>query len=150
LTTLDAAAERSKSVEIAQEAKECKKAFRDVKTEFERIGMAKVALARDPTDSAANLAVGRFLCLFKDDWAHGLPLLNQSFDATFTGIARLELKPRKDGADQLELADRWWTAATKPMDALKPRFEKRAIHWYEAALPGLEGLSKVRVEKLVD
>ncbi len=27
--------------------------------------------------------------------------------------------------------------------------QKRAIHWYAAALPGLEGLARARVEKLV-
>ena len=34
-------------------------------------------LAKNPADPTANSAVGRYLCLVRNDWEHGLPELGQ-------------------------------------------------------------------------
>src|SRR5262249_29175702 len=44
---------------------------------FDNIKQFAARLRDNPNDAEANLVMGKFLCLTKNDWAAGLPLLAQ-------------------------------------------------------------------------
>ncbi|HWE02529.1 MAG TPA: hypothetical protein VG326_08965 [Tepidisphaeraceae bacterium] len=104
-------------------------------------------LKTTPDDPAANLAVGKYLCFVKGDWAAGLPLLAKSTDVPLKAIAQQELSAASDARAILSLADAWIGLAAKTTGTAQARMQRRAVKWYDEALPSLTGLEKVIVEK---
>ena len=105
------------------------------------------ALKAAPSDPAANLKAGRFLCLIRGDWAGGLPLLARGSDADLAALAKKDLAHPGDVKDQLELGDAWFAQSTKATDSAKLHVLIRACAWYREAAPNLGGFTKIRVEK---
>ena len=60
------------------------------------VARSVAALKANPNDPEANLAVGVFRCVEKDDWQSGLPLLSHGSDAVIedTGRGRTEITDR--------------------------------------------------------
>jgi hypothetical protein len=144
------AAEKARLEPLVTEAASRKKEIRDIKSEFERTAAERAAVAQGTGDSRAALAAGKFLCLMKDAWAEGLPLLARGADAASNAIAEREIaKPEEAGA-QADLGDRWWAAAEGEQGPMKLRMQRRAAHWYTRAIGKLEGLTRARVEKRLD
>lgn len=122
-----------------------------LKAKFTVIRKALDALADDPNDAAANLTVGRWRCLSKDDWDKGLPHLAKSDIALLAAAAKKELSDPKEAKDQLSLADAWWEAADKEsVPAAKHALRSHAGTWYEKALPELGGIDKTKAEKRLE
>jgi hypothetical protein len=104
-------------------------------------------LEEKPDDPAANLAVGRFLCLVADEWEKGLPLLAKGSDAALKALAEKELAKPADAAAQAALGDGWWDQAEKEKNAdLKKRLQARVRTWYELAAPGVDDVTKITVQ----
>jgi hypothetical protein len=144
------AAEKSKTPAVIAQANATKKEVKEIKAEYDRIEKERTALLQKPNDSQASLAVGKFLCLMKDDWKRGLPMLVRGADATFSTLGEMETaNPREMGA-QADLGDRWWQCAEAEKGPLKIRMLKRAAFWYEAALKGAKGLTRARIEKRLE
>lgn len=115
-----------------------------LKTEF-------AALEKDSADPEANLAVGKYYCLVKDEWQKGLPMLELGADATLKQLAGMELRQPDTPEAQAELADGWWDLAEKEEEeAEKTPLQLRAGHWYVQAGPKLGGLKKRLVENRLD
>jgi hypothetical protein len=108
-------------------------------------------LAANADDPAANLAVGRYRCFFKNDWAGGLPLLARGGDAKLKTLAAAELGGAAGGPDAMvQTADGWWSAhETLPAPA-KGNVQAHAAKLYRQALPALKGLAKAKVEKRLE
>ena len=122
---------------------------KDIETiaaEFEKVTDAMISLDAKQTDPAANLAVGRFLCFFKGDWGRGVPMLALGRDEHFKATALLELEEKPDA---LKLGDAWWKIAEGLDGTSRLQAQAHAAGWYRMAFPGLSGLSKARVERLV-
>jgi hypothetical protein len=101
---------------------------------------------QDPTHPEANKIVGMYYCLVKQRWDDGLPLLARAADPRLTELAKLELKHPATPAEQLTLADRWWTYAEWSAKH-KSAIRARAAHWYRQALSGLPpGLERIKAE----
>jgi hypothetical protein len=113
---------------------------------------AKQTLAKKPDDAAANLTVGRWNCLLKNDWQHGLPLLAKSGDERLQPLAKAELAGNLDVKSQLQIADGWWDAAAKETDLAHDNARLHAAEIYQNVLPNLESpLKKIAIEqRLVD
>jgi hypothetical protein len=110
---------------------------------------AKPFLARlkdKPDDPAANLAVGKYLCFVKGDWAHGGPMLAKSSDPALKKLAERELANPADPAEQREIGDAWWDLA-EATPALHETLQRRAAYWYRQASPKLTGLTKAKIDK---
>jgi hypothetical protein len=122
------------------------KEIEEVAVEFDKVKEAKVALDAKPTDAAANFAVGRFLCLVKGDWKRGITMLALSENEEFRAAALLELEAQPDA---LKVGDGWWKVAESLEATAKSRAQAHAGEWYRKALPGLSGLTKARVEKVI-
>jgi hypothetical protein len=117
--------------------------------EFARVRPAAEALRRDPTDPAANLALGKFRCLVQDRWQQGLPLLARSGDHAWRALAKMELAALDTAARQAALGDAWWERAAAQEGELRDVLRRRAYHWYRQALPELDGAARVRVRERV-
>jgi WD40 repeat protein len=99
-----------------------------------------------PEDPEANLAVGRFRCLDKDDWARGLPLLATGANATLAELARQELAQQAEADKLVKVADTWWSLAEKEGSTNKGALIRHARVLYRQALSGLQGSEHRRVE----
>lgn len=110
---------------------------------------AATLLAKSPGDPKTHRAVGRLRCLVKDDWAGGLPLLTQGDDLVLRSIARLELENPTGAESQALLADAWLEAGRNETGLVRERMFARARAWYGRALAEAQGLTKVRIEKVL-
>jgi hypothetical protein len=134
----------SRSREAESQAKF--KAAQTTLTEHEKIGPLLEKLKTDSNDPAANFACGKFYCLFRKDWARGLPMLAKGSDAKLKELAGSDLAGPKEALAQFELAGKWWDGG-KEYRALQAGFRDRACHWYEEALPSLGGLERALAER---
>jgi hypothetical protein len=116
----------------------------EIEKEFVKAKEALTVLEIKPTDSEANLNVGKFRCFVKGDWARGIPMLALGSDDSVKALAVKELA---DKPDALALGDSWWELAEKEEGTAKGKIQAHAAEWYRKALPDLEGLAKVKVEK---
>ena len=114
---------------------------------------ARAKLAATPNDPEANLIVGRYLCLRKNSWTDGLPLLAKASDPGWKDIAKQETAAPQEAADQVKLADLWWDAAAKRGEKKDDPWQKlmqaRAVYWYRLAMPNLGGLMLAKVKTRV-
>jgi hypothetical protein len=116
--------------------------------EYGEVKKSSAQLEKEPTDPAANLAVGKYTCFVKGDWDKGLPMLALGSDEKFKALATQELQGVASSAGQAKLGDEWWSLAEKQDGTAKNQLEGRAAYWYQKALPGLDdGLEMAKVEK---
>jgi hypothetical protein len=141
------AAKKSKDAPATMRAEARAKSALEAKAAFERASKSETALAANPGDPSANLALGQFLCLFKGDWEKGLPFLSKGSDAALKLLATKDLNRPSDPARQVEVADGWWDLGEKESGRAKANACQRAAYWYGEALPNLTGLTKVKAEK---
>ncbi len=124
----------------------------DLKEQTAQAATIKTAAAtlRDhPDDPAANLALGKFHCLLKNDWEAGLPYLAKASDATLQSAANLEIAKPVTSADQSQLGDAWYAIAESAGKRDKAKYFAHAVTWYRLAVPGLDGLASVKVKKRI-
>ncbi|HEX3997032.1 MAG TPA: hypothetical protein VHX65_00605 [Pirellulales bacterium] len=114
---------------------------------------AQAAHEQNPSDPDANLTLGRWRCLYKADWAGGLPLLAKGSDEKLKSLAEQELKaqqPKKSptAEQQVALADAWWDLSQKDAGAARESLRLHAAEIYQAAMPNLaSALKKAAIEK---
>jgi serine/threonine-protein kinase len=125
------------------------KAVRELQTKYATIKDLAIKLKTKPDDPEANLAVGKFACFDKGDWDKGLPMLAKGSDVRLKTLAQKELGQPPDGMAQVEVADAWNDLAKGEQGNVKLQIQRRAYHWYEQALPTLQGLTQAAVEKKI-
>ncbi|HVW02101.1 MAG TPA: hypothetical protein VHB77_17250, partial [Planctomycetaceae bacterium] len=130
---------------VASRVTELKKLQKD----WESLAEARQKLEASPDDAGANAQVGRYVCLQRGDWEHGLPMLAKGDDKKLAPLAERELADPVETDEQIKLADDWWNATLGESAAVKDRLQSHAAEWYSRALPQLTGVSKLRVEKRV-
>lgn len=109
---------------------------------------AEATLRTMPDDAGAALTAGRFRSLFKNDWHAGLPLLARGKDdPVLQALARDDLAEPASASAKVQLGDRWLAFANREPGPARRNASLRAAKWYREALPDLEGLSKLAVEK---
>lgn len=122
----------------------------ELKKQAEGLKVFEEALARNPADPAANLALGKFYCLTKDDWGRGLPLLAKGGDDSFGPLAAQEIADPRESADQLKLADGWYALGEAASGRDKTRLLLHAETWYNRVLPSVAGLTQTKVSKRLE
>lgn len=137
------AANPAMGTQVAARAKE----VADIKAAFDRSNRARETLAKNPQDPAASQEYGLYLCLAKGEWDLGLPLLAQGPEGPYRTIATKELEVPGGATEQCSLGDFWWDQSEKESGASKAAARSRALTWYNRALPGLDGIVRVRTEK---
>jgi len=107
-------------------------------------------LAESPDNAAAAQELAVIKCLVHDDWVTGLRLLQRGGDDKAAALARADLTTGKATADVLQLADGWWDYAEGARGDLARLATSRAASHYLAALEGLKGLDRPRVERRLE
>lgn len=121
-----------------------------LKNEAAKVKEQMAKLKANPNDPAANLAVGRFLCLAKRDWDAAIHLLAKGANGPLKEAVDKDLKAAQgDEVAQMAAADAWYDLAAGAGADSKPSLQLRAHHWYLLALPKATGLSKIKAEKRV-
>jgi hypothetical protein len=120
---------------------------REAQTAYAEVKPAVATLAQKPTDPDANLKVGRYRCLARNDWGRGLPMLALGSDPVLKALAAKELAGAATPDEQMQLADGWWDAAGKLAAGPKANAQAHAARWYKEALPSVEkGLARAKAE----
>ncbi len=135
--------------ELLALAKDRERTVRLRKTELKGVFDAQRKLARNADDPAANLIVGRFLCLRLNQWETGLPYLSKSVPGPLKTLAERDQAMINDAARMADLADAWWDYADSKSGIPAGAARQRAAHWYTSALPGLAGDRKSKAQKRI-
>lgn len=139
---------KSKDIALAARAEAFAKSVPEQKAAYEKVKKAEKELAANPEDPAANTVVGEYLCLTKGVWLKGVEHLAKGTDSPIKALAVKELAAPSEAGPLLELGDAWWDLADKEKAALRKRqMFVHASTFYEKALPQVEGLTKVRIQK---
>ena len=122
-----------------------------LRKEYEKIADAQKKLESTPTDGAANLLVGKFLCFVKNDWENGLPRLVLGSDDGLRAAAEKDSKAATGaGTDKVEAGESWIKLAANLDPLQKSNLDGRALHWFRESLADVTGLAKVKVEKRIE
>lgn len=120
---------------------------------IEREQLRKAAAAADaaPED---HEKLGRYECFMRNEWASGLPSLAQGDDAALAAAARVEIAIMRNGelkaAELIAAADSWARCDAKVSSADRTAIINHALDLYLRALPQVEGLDKVKVQRAVE
>ena len=140
-----AMARRAKDIPLLSKADAKVKELDEWKSRVEKLKKANEALAKNPNDPEACLAVGQYQCVVRGDWASGLPLLAKGSNPVLKGLAQKDLAAPGEPAAQVALGDEWWDAGETALG--KDECRIRAAYWYRQAVPRLAGFTKTKVEK---
>jgi hypothetical protein len=123
---------------------EAKKRVEELERNFAEVQAALEVLEEKPTDPVANLTVGKFRCIVKEQWDAGLPMLALGSDQTLKSLAAKELA---DNPDALAVGDGWWDVAESLDGQATDAAQRRAAHWYRIILPALNenGLERKKI-----
>ncbi|HLA84013.1 MAG TPA: hypothetical protein VJL29_04405 [Thermoguttaceae bacterium] len=114
----------------------------------EKIEVIKQRLVASPDDPADNLEVAEWYCFEREDWRRGLLFLAKTSDTPLGELARRELDHEPAVADErLRLADAWWDLAEKTKKNRREAIHRHAAEWYRRALPDVDGVEKMKIEK---
>jgi len=113
------------------------------KEHYDAAQTAARTLEANPDDVEANLVYGTYLCLSKEDWQGGIPLLAKGSNEDLKRVALLELAGAADASAEVQLGDAWYGLASS--DDSLDGFSARANHWYSLALPNVSGLTRQKV-----
>jgi hypothetical protein len=118
--------------------------------EYDQANNAAATLRIKPGDKDANLVVGKYFCFVKGNWDQGLPMLLVCSDQELRELADKELGVPDDPIAQVELADAWWALSENEKTHRRAELQRRAMHWYRAALSRLSGLVKAKVARRLE
>jgi hypothetical protein len=113
----------------------------------EQVQAARETLKANPQDPEANLVLGRHQCFVCGDWAAGLPHLAASSDQTLKSLAQKDLAAPESPEEKAAVGDQWWDLGEKEEPWGQKRLRLRAAYWYHAAISGLVGVLRDRVQQ---
>jgi serine/threonine protein kinase len=143
----ETAALKSKETPLAASVQIRRQEMEVLKKEFTALSPMLKALAENPDDAEACLAVGRYRCLVQGDWQRGLQYLARGGDGRLQDLARKEMDEPGSAEALVELADDWREPASKEHGLAQLQLLRHAHYRYRSALPKLRGSAKTAVEK---
>jgi hypothetical protein len=115
--------------------------------ETEKVKGYIATLKKDPDSPDANSAVGRFLCLMKQDWDAGIALLLKGPDGPLKRAAQKDSKASTgDEEDKVAASDSWYDLATTADPPGQLAMQSRAHFWYSTALKRVKGFGRATAE----
>ena len=144
------AAKKARSLPLLKSVRERQDEVIAVQKGFSRLEPFVKRLKENPKDPEANLELGKYFGLLKGKWERALPLLAMGSDQALQAQSRRDLGRPKAPKEQLLVADGWWDLAAAEKDPAKLNIQRRALFWYEQALPELRGLSRLKASKRID
>lgn len=145
------AAKKAADPRLANAARARAAAAKDATKAALRTRIEVKRLEQKPDDPSANDEVGRFMCFVRNDWTSGLPLLVKGPPGPMKTAAAMDLEKvdvAGPGNTDMAIGDAWWGAPAADKSPFhKSAMRRRAGFWYRRAVPKLEGLAKVPVER---
>jgi hypothetical protein len=125
--------------------------LKQMQSEFKATRPASKRLAVVPTDADAAHSLGRFLCLYKNDWKQGLPLWATEPAIGSAATAKVDLDNPKTPGEQVKLADAWMSMLNQEHDGLPRTFLRaRAAGWYRRAQPQSDPLTTAMIARRLE
>ena len=132
---------------LSQRVIDYEKKMADARKDLRDVGVAAQKLRKQPDDPALNQTVGLYLCKV-GRWNEGLTMLTKASDPALRALAAKDLANPTDMAAIMEVADAWWAGDdAKSLHLSQTR--RRAVYWYQTALPQLPADKKAEVEKRI-
>jgi WD40 repeat protein len=149
----DGLAARARDPDLRRKTRAVMNRTMRLKRDWEKVLVAQKTLETEPDDAAANLLVGKYLCLESGDVAEGLAHLAKGDHPELQKLAQRDLDEQERPADQraeekIALADDW--SALAQLDEELTGFHVRAHFWYEQAATFATGLLKTKAERRRD
>jgi hypothetical protein len=142
-----AAAKAARDAALAACARDLAAEVAEVAGWQERAMAAEKRLAEAPDDPAANLTLGKFLCLYRRDWARGLPHLARGSDPALLKLADEDRAGASSPGLQMTVAKGWQDLVPKAQGIEKASLLLRSGYWYARA--ARDATSDVREAALV-
>ncbi|HUE70783.1 MAG TPA: hypothetical protein VMP01_07825 [Pirellulaceae bacterium] len=98
--------------------------------QFSEFQEAQQVLTTSPADTMANATVGRWLCLYRDDWTLGPSHLALAADELLKEVSAIESKNPDDAESCANAGDTWMKAARGDLAGSSLA---RARHWFGKA-----------------
>ena len=143
-------AKKAKNKDLLADISGYQQSLKDREKVSRELAAMESKLAAGKDDPNVCLDVGKYFCFEIDDWKRGLPLLAKGADTELARLAVAETNSAKSADALLSLADAWRTWAETEKASLKTGALQHAVEIYRSILPAMEGLDRVRVEKLID
>jgi hypothetical protein len=124
----------------AQEVADARKALADIKPLLDRV-------AQGDKDPQVSLQVGKYYCFAKGKFDLGLPLLARGDHEALKQLAARDLAGPAKGKPQADLAHDWYRLAKTEKGLAQRQTFRRALFWYQRALPEVKGLTQDLVQK---
>jgi WD40 repeat protein len=124
-----ATAKKLRSVAVLASVKKRDEDVQQLKQDYAKVKNHVETLKTTPADPLANMEVGKYYALVRNNWKKGLPLLAKSNDVQWKKLAALELEHPKDAAVQLELGTGWHAASKSLKGVAQTHVLLHAYHW---------------------
>lgn len=108
---------------------------------------AALSLLQQPEDAGAQLALGRYLCFIKGDWAHGLPRLARGNVESLRTLAQAELSTGADDPARMAVAQQWRQLAATHDGLARRRLLLHAEEIDRRLYPAVTGLTRMKLEE---
>ncbi|MBD3676670.1 MAG: hypothetical protein HUJ26_24420 [Planctomycetaceae bacterium] len=137
-------ARNSRNKELLDAAKQLVNGVENFAEQQEKLDALRDTLKSNPGDPAANLEVGKYVCLIEQNWQEGLKLLQKSGNLQWSLIAGTELA---ESPNALKAGDVWWEVAETLPEIYQMLAQRRAAYWYDQTLETLTGIEQTKVEQ---
>lgn len=124
---------------------------KDVLGRMRTSGPAKavITLLDDPAEPEANTVAGKYYAFDLRRWDVGFAMLSMGQDEQLAKLAEMEIAKPQGAQQELELADAWFAlGSSRNSDGIA--CWDRAMRWYEAVVPKLEGATKARATSRIN
>lgn len=142
-------AKKAKDVPLVAKLDVRWKEMAQLRSKSEKVVKAREALAVNPDDPAANLAIGQYLSFVKGDWEKGLRHLAKGSDGPLKALAAKDLGRPSEAAEQTALGDAWWEFGEKEEGGSRGRLRSRAAFWYSQARDRTTGLTRLKLDQRI-
>lgn len=113
---------------------------------------AEKTLAAEPGNAEACLFLGKYYALVKGNWSRAWPLLLKVEQPPWRSLAEGELAVQRSGgaAEMAKLADLWRQSLPAIEEPWRRFARRRALYWYQTALPRVRGYTQERVVQAIE
>jgi hypothetical protein len=137
---------RAKLRPITEEANELKREMLERQEHFVKVEAARKTLLVNPADGDAQLVIGEYLSLTRNDWNAGLPALRQSANPELKTLAERDLAQPSTPPEQGQLAKDWLTYAQSGSSHEHAAYADRAVFWLTLAFENSQGLEQKQLQ----
>ena len=148
-SSADAAARKSRDRELIRKSQKRTQEIHAAHSAWQAAEHARAVLKHSPDDERARYVLGRFLCLYRNDWPKGLRELAAGSQPEWREAATSELQNPEAASDQVMLAKRWLTLVEAAGSVARRAGREHALVWLRRAVVHLTGQERSETEALI-